>query len=238
MSCVILHSWVEGRRGEWPRWQRCKMLSCPRDRKNCLWTGGIDVKCLHWLFRLALRAQDQLITLCADNEPARMAQGVSSMLYSHCTGPHKARDSWRARRLPGRPKQTLPRQAVRGSWSVPHFLLLQMVAILSNGDVATEVLPRDSPLLLGSCSWDLQCFPKGFCPVQPVLCSIWEDLLGALCLGAGSGQHRMLLREKMASQPSKCGILSLRGLLWQGCSSFPWKEEGNSRFYSCLRPEG
>lgn len=129
----------------------------------------LDVTYLRWLFRVALRAQDQEITLCADNEPARMAQGVSSVLHSLCTRLHMPRDSWRANVLPGRPKQTLHRQAVRGRWSVPCLLLLQIVPFQSNVDVATEVLPRDSPHLLGSCTWDRQRLPKSFCAAQSAL---------------------------------------------------------------------
>lgn len=55
------------------------------------------------------------------------------------------------------------------------FLLLQMVPLQSNVDVASEVLQRDSPLLLGSCTLDRQCFPKSLHISMSVLSQAGRD---------------------------------------------------------------
>lgn len=48
--------------------------------------------------------------------------------------------------------------------SAPCFLLLQMVPFQGNVDVATEILLRDSPVLLDSCTKGRQCFPRAHMP--------------------------------------------------------------------------
>lgn len=58
---------------------------------------------------------------------------------------------------------------------MPCFLLLQMVPFQSNVDVATEVLLRDSPLLLGSCTRDRQHFPKSLRAGQSVPAPVRRD---------------------------------------------------------------